>query len=34
MENEIHAPHSGTITKLYVEPGALVERNDELLTIG
>ena len=33
MENEIHAPHAGTVTALRVEPGTLVERNDELLTI-
>jgi biotin carboxyl carrier protein len=34
MENEIHAPHAGTVTSVRVEPGTLVERNDELLTIG
>jgi acetyl-CoA/propionyl-CoA carboxylase biotin carboxyl carrier protein len=33
MENEIRAPHAGTVATLMVEPGTLVERNDELLTI-
>jgi biotin carboxyl carrier protein len=33
MENEIHAPHAGTVANLKVEPGTLVERNDELLTL-
>ena len=34
MENEIRAPHAGTVSGLRVEAGARVERDDELLTIG
>jgi len=34
MENEIRAPHAGTVRNLRVEVGARVERNDELLTVG
>ncbi len=34
MENEIRAPRAGTVENLSVELGGLVERNDELLTIG
>jgi biotin carboxyl carrier protein len=34
MENEIRAPHAGTVRNLRVEAGARVERNDELLTVG
>ncbi len=33
MENEIRAPHAGTIQNLRVAPGARVEREDELLTV-
>lgn len=33
MENEIRAPHAGTVSSIRVEPGARVERNDELLTV-
>ena len=33
MENEIRAPHAGTVRSLHVEPGALVERKDELVTL-
>jgi acetyl-CoA/propionyl-CoA carboxylase biotin carboxyl carrier protein len=33
MENEIRAPHAGTIQSLRVAPGARVEREDELLTV-
>ena len=33
MENEIHAPHAGTVKSVKVEPGTLVERNDALLTL-
>lgn len=33
MENEIRAPHAGTVKKVKVELGALVERHDELLDI-
>jgi biotin carboxyl carrier protein len=33
MENEIRAPRAGTVANLKVEPGMLVERNDELLTL-
>jgi biotin carboxyl carrier protein len=31
MENEIRAPHAGTVTGIKVEVGKLVERHDELL---
>ena len=34
MENEVRAPHAGTVRRLRVEVGALVERQFELLTIG
>ena len=34
MENEIRAPYAGVVAGIRVEVGALVERNDELLTIG
>jgi biotin carboxyl carrier protein len=34
MENEVRAPHAGTVRDLRVEVGALVERQFELLTIG
>ncbi len=34
MENEVRAPHAGTVRDLRVELGALVERQYELLTIG
>ncbi len=33
MENEIRAPHAGTVKGLRVETGARVERDAELLTI-
>ncbi len=33
MENEIRAPHAGVVGAIRVEPGARVERNDELLTL-
>jgi acetyl-CoA/propionyl-CoA carboxylase biotin carboxyl carrier protein len=33
MENEVRAPHAGTVRDLRVEVGALVERQFELLTI-
>jgi acetyl-CoA/propionyl-CoA carboxylase biotin carboxyl carrier protein len=33
MENEIRAPHGGTVASLKVEPGMLVERNDALITL-
>ncbi|HUP82714.1 MAG TPA: acetyl-CoA carboxylase biotin carboxyl carrier protein subunit [Candidatus Limnocylindria bacterium] len=33
MENEIRAPHAGTVGAIKVEVGALVERHDELLEI-
>ena len=33
MENEIRAPHAGIVRSIRVEPGARVERNDELLTV-
>jgi len=33
MENEIRAPHAGTVAGLTVQVGNLVERHDELLTI-
>jgi biotin carboxyl carrier protein len=33
MENEIRAPHAGMVRNIRVEPGARVERNDELLTV-
>jgi biotin carboxyl carrier protein len=33
MENEIRAPHAGTVHSIRVEPGARVEREDELLTV-
>jgi acetyl-CoA/propionyl-CoA carboxylase biotin carboxyl carrier protein len=33
MENEIRAPHAGTVTAIRVEVGARVERDDELLTV-
>jgi len=33
MENEIRAPHAGTIGRLLVEVGTLVDRNAELLSI-
>lgn len=33
MENEIRAPHAGTVKDIKVEVGALVERHDELLSI-
>lgn len=34
MENEIRAPHAGTVKDIKVEVGNLVERRDELLSIG
>jgi biotin carboxyl carrier protein len=34
MENEIRAPHAGTVTGIRTEAGARVERGDELLTVG
>ena len=34
MENEIRAPHAGTVLSIRVEAGARVEREDELLTVG
>jgi len=34
MENEVRAPHAGTVRDLRVQVGALVERQFELLTIG
>ncbi len=33
MENEIRAPHSGKVSRVRVEVGALVERHGELLSI-
>jgi len=33
MENEIRAPHDGTVQSIRVETGARVEREDELLTV-
>lgn len=33
MENEIRAPHAGTVNGIKVELGTLVERHEELLTI-
>lgn len=33
MENELRAPHAGTVHSIQVEPGARVEREDELLTV-
>lgn len=33
MENEIRAPHAGTVRNTQVQPGARVERNEELLTV-
>ena len=33
MENEIRAPHAGTVRSIRVEVGARVERDDELLTV-
>ena len=33
MENEIRAPHAGTVKSLKVDVGTLVERHDELLSI-
>ena len=33
MENEIRAPHAGTVRHLRVAAGARVERNDELVTV-
>jgi biotin carboxyl carrier protein len=33
MENEIRAPHSGTVKDIKVEVGHLVERHDELLSL-
>ncbi len=34
MENEIRSPRAGVVRDLKVEVGGLVERDDELLTIG
>ncbi len=34
MENEIRAPHAGTVRAIKVVPGVRVEREDELLTVG
>ena len=34
MENEIRAPRAGTVSQIRVALGELVERSDELLTIG
>ncbi len=34
MENEIRAPHAGKVSGIEVEVGRLVERHDELLTLG
>ena len=34
MENELRAPVAGVVRNLRVEPGARVEREDELLTVG
>jgi biotin carboxyl carrier protein len=34
MENEIRAPYAGVVAGIRVDVGTLVERNDELLTIG
>ena len=33
MENEIRAPHAGTVREIKVEVGKLVERHDELLLL-
>jgi pyruvate carboxylase subunit B len=34
MENEIRAPRAGTVESIAVAVGGLVERGDELVTIG
>jgi biotin carboxyl carrier protein len=34
MENEVRAPHAGTIEHIAVEPGSSVELRDELLRLG
>jgi biotin carboxyl carrier protein len=34
MENEIRAPHAGAVRNIRVEPGARVERGDDLITVG
>jgi biotin carboxyl carrier protein len=34
MENEVRAPHAGTVRDIRIQVGALVERQFELLTIG
>ena len=34
MENEIRAPHAGTVDNVKVEMGQRVEREDELLSLG
>ena len=34
MENEIRAPHAGTIERVAVQPGDRVELGDELVVIG
>ena len=33
MENEVHAPHAGTVESIAVEPGGSVELRDELLRL-
>jgi acetyl-CoA/propionyl-CoA carboxylase biotin carboxyl carrier protein len=33
MENEIRAPHAGTVKEIKVAVGGLVERHDELLLL-
>jgi acetyl-CoA/propionyl-CoA carboxylase biotin carboxyl carrier protein len=33
MENELRAPHAGTVSAIRIEAGAKVERDDELLTV-
>ena len=34
MENEVRAPHAGTVESIVVEPGSSVELRDELLRLG
>jgi len=34
MENEVRAPHAGTVESIAVEPGSSVELRDELLRLG
>jgi biotin carboxyl carrier protein len=34
MENELRAPRDGVVTRVFIEPGAGVEKNQQLLVIG